>query len=79
MKKFSVILASLVLFAGMTFAQQGASVPSKPKNAPASKNGTGSGSASTGTAAPSTNVKKVPASKTKTATPMAKPAAAPAK
>ena len=72
MKKFSVIIASLVVFAGMTLAQQGTSMPTKPKNAPASTNKSGSGTSSgTGTATPAP-VKKVPATKTKTATPVVK-------
>ena len=74
MKKLSVIIASLVLFAGMTFAQQ-STIPTT-KATPASSKGSSKGGAGATTSAPASSgtVKKVPATKTKPATPMAKPA-----
>lgn len=71
MKKFSIIIASLLFLAGFTFAQQTGTMPgSKP--APASSKTTGG--TTTGTTG---TVKKVPAPKGK-ATPAAKGTAAPA-
>ncbi|HXB12671.1 MAG TPA: hypothetical protein VNZ45_11830, partial [Bacteroidia bacterium] len=61
MKKLSVITASLVLFAGISFAQQSGSMPAPAKASGKKSTGTGSASATTTPAAP---VKKVPNSKT---------------
>ena len=75
MKKISVIIASLVLFAGMTFAQNSAGVTTS-KKAPAGNKTGSTGGTTSGTTSGTTNsapVKKVPPpSKTSKATPAVK-------
>ena len=75
MKKFSIIIASLLFFAGATFAQQTGTMPAAKSGSATdktAKNGTASGTTTPGTA-----VKKVPATKGK-ATPATKATPTPA-
>jgi hypothetical protein len=73
MKKLSLITASLVLFAGISFAQQSGSMPAPAKASGKKSTSTGNPSTNTTPAAP---VKKVPNSKNSKPVPTAKQPAA---
>ena len=71
MKKLSVITAALVLFAGISFAQQSGTMPASKKASGQPSKGNGAASST-----PATPVKKVPNSKTTKAVPTTKQPAA---